>query len=61
MVVCSCVLYLQAAIANEDSVRKELEIVNVDRSTLGRVGGAIAGKYGDSGFAGELYDPDPFC
>lgn len=33
---------------------QEFEIVNVDRSALGRVGGAVARKYGDSGFTGRL-------
>lgn len=45
---------LQACIANASSASKEYEIVNVDRSALGRVGGAIARKYGDSGFTGTL-------
>lgn len=38
----------------EKVVSKTFNIVNVDRSTGGRVAGAIAKKYGDSGFAGEL-------
>lgn len=29
--------------------------MNVDRSALGRVGGAVARKYGDSGFTGRLH------
>lgn len=45
---------LQACISNASSATKEYEIVNVDRSALGRVGGAIARKYGDSGFTGTL-------
>jgi glutamate synthase (ferredoxin) len=45
---------VQACIANSTAVTKEYEIVNVDRSALGRVGGAIARKYGDSGFTGTL-------
>ncbi|GAB4817932.1 hypothetical protein N2152v2_004978, partial [Parachlorella kessleri] len=45
---------VQEAIASEGHVRKEVSIVNVDRSSLGRVGGAIARKYGDSGFAGTV-------
>lgn len=49
---------LQAAIASGGSVSKEFDIINVDRSALGRVGGAIARKYGDSGFAGEAKTSD---
>ncbi len=45
---------IQAAIANEGTVSKEYAIVNVDRAALGRVGGAIAKKYGDNGFAGSV-------
>ncbi|KAL4447262.1 hypothetical protein ABPG77_007295 [Micractinium sp. CCAP 211/92] len=45
---------VQACIANGTTVSKEFEIVNVDRSALGRVGGAVARKYGDSGFTGRL-------
>eukprot|EP00887_Chlorella_sp_A99_P001969 scaffold18.g1969.t1 len=43
-----------AAIANQGTVCREYEIVNVDRSALGRVGGAIARSYGDSGFSGRV-------
>lgn len=45
---------VQAAIVGEGSVSKSYGIVNVDRSALGRVGGAIAKKYGDGGFAGTV-------
>lgn len=45
---------VQAAIAEEKSVSLTLPIVNVDRATCGRVAGAIAKKYGDSGFAGQI-------
>ena len=31
-----------------------MKIFNVDRSVGGRIGGAIAKKYGDTGFAGEI-------
>ncbi len=44
----------QACIANATSVSKDFDIINVDRSSLGRVGGAIAKKYGDQGFTGRL-------
>jgi len=43
---------VRAAIDSEGTVVKEVEIVNVDRSSLARVGGAIAIKYGDNGFKG---------
>lgn len=42
------------AIENEKSVEKKLKIFNVDRSVGGRLGGAIAKKYGDTGFAGDI-------
>jgi len=42
------------AIENEKTVEKKLKIFNVDRSVGGRVSGAIAKKYGDTGFAGEI-------
>jgi glutamate synthase (ferredoxin) len=42
------------AIENEKIVEKKLKIFNVDRSVGGRVSGAIAKKYGDTGFAGEI-------
>eukprot|EP00245_Coleochaete_scutata_P012805 TRINITY_DN501_c2_g4_i1.p1 TRINITY_DN501_c2_g4~~TRINITY_DN501_c2_g4_i1.p1 ORF type:complete len:1642 (-),score=381.86 TRINITY_DN501_c2_g4_i1:1105-6030(-) len=45
---------VQAAIESEKKVAKSYKIVNVDRSTCGRVAGAIAKKYGDTGFAGQL-------
>ena len=35
---------LQACIANSTQLTKAYDIVNVDRSSLGRVGGAIAKK-----------------
>lgn len=43
-----------AAIQNSGTVVKELEIINVDRSSLGRVGGAVAKLHGDSGFTGKV-------
>eukprot|EP00850_Spirogloea_muscicola_P015685 SM000122S25792 [mRNA] locus=s122:403536:415500:+ [translate_table: standard] len=44
---------IAAAIAEEKSAAKTVKILNVDRSTCGRVSGAIAKKYGE-GFAGQL-------
>lgn len=43
---------VQNAIKTEGMVKKSFEIINVDRSALGRVGGAIAKLHGDNGFAG---------
>lgn len=43
-----------AAIESEGTAVAEYEVVNVDRSLLGRVGGAIARRYGDSGFKGTV-------
>ncbi|KAM0863809.1 hypothetical protein ACQ4PT_044345 [Festuca glaucescens] len=42
------------AIENEKEVSKTYPIYNVDRAVCGRVAGAIAKKYGDTGFAGQL-------
>ncbi len=42
------------AIDNQGAVTKEIKIVNTDRSVGGRIAGAIASRYGDSGFEGEL-------
>ncbi|MCO5561596.1 hypothetical protein L7F22_015217 [Adiantum nelumboides] len=41
-------------IAEEKIVQKTVRIFNVDRAVCGRVAGAIAKKYGDTGFAGQL-------
>jgi hypothetical protein len=38
----------------QGSVSKSYDIINVDRSALGRVAGAIAKPYGDNGFKGAL-------
>lgn len=38
----------------QGTVTKSYDIVNVDRAALGRVGGAIAKPYGDSGFKGAI-------
>ena len=45
---------IQLAIEHESSVDKTFEIINTDRSALTRVGGCVASKYGDGGFAGNL-------
>ena len=42
------------AINNRSVVSKEIKIVNTDRSVGARIAGAIASKYGNSGFEGEL-------
>uniref|UniRef100_A0A383V5K3 glutamate synthase (ferredoxin) n=1 Tax=Tetradesmus obliquus TaxID=3088 RepID=A0A383V5K3_TETOB len=45
---------VQDAIRSQGSVSKAYDIVNVDRSALGRVAGAIAKPYGDNGFKGAV-------
>ena len=45
---------VQDAIKNEGSVHRSFKILNTDRATFGRVGGAVAKLHGDSGFAGTL-------
>ena len=45
---------VQDAIKNEGSVHRSFKILNTDRATFGRVGGAVAKLHGDSGFAGSL-------
>jgi len=45
---------VQDAIKNEGSIHRKFKILNTDRATLGRVGGAVAKLHGDSGFAGSL-------
>ena len=47
-------LQIAEAIAEEKKVQKTVRILNVDRAVCGRVAGAIAKKYGDRGFAGQL-------
>ncbi|KAK6942180.1 Glutamate synthase domain, partial [Dillenia turbinata] len=47
-------LEIADAIENEKVVNKSVKIYNVDRAVCGRVAGAIAKKYGDTGFAGQL-------
>ena len=45
---------IQSAIANQGTVAKDWKIINTDRSVGGRISGAIASQYGNSGFAGEI-------
>ncbi|MEL6224246.1 MAG: glutamate synthase large subunit [Cyanobacteria bacterium J06627_8] len=45
---------IQAAIANQGSVSKSLAVVNTDRTIGARLSGAIAKKYGNSGFEGQI-------
>jgi glutamate synthase (ferredoxin) len=40
--------------ALQGSVSKSYDIINVDRSALGRVAGVIAKPYGDNGFKGAV-------
>ena len=44
----------QMLVFMQEIVDKSFDIVNTDRAALGRVGGAIAKRYGDRGFKGEL-------
>lgn len=45
---------IQAAIRNQGSVSKDVEIVNTDRTVGARIAGAIAKQYGDTGFEGQI-------
>ncbi len=45
---------IQAAINNQGIATKSYNVVNTDRSIGGRISGAIAAKYGDSAFEGQL-------
>jgi glutamate synthase (ferredoxin) len=45
---------IQAAITNQSSVTKNIKIVNTDRTVGARLAGAIAAKYGDNGFGGQI-------
>ena len=47
-------LEIADAINNQARVTKEIQIVNTDRSVGARIAGAIASKYGNSGFEGQL-------
>ncbi len=43
-----------AAIDNQTSVTKSFKVVNTDRTVGARLAGAIAAKYGNTGFAGQI-------
>jgi glutamate synthase (ferredoxin) len=45
---------IQAAIGNHGTVSKTLPVVNTDRTVGARLTGAIAHKYGDDGFKGQI-------
>ena len=45
---------IKNAIANQEQVTKKVTIINTDRSVGGRISGAIASKYGNSGFEGKI-------
>lgn len=45
---------IQAAIQNQSSVTKSFVLVNTDRTVGARLAGAIAAKYGNDGFEGEI-------
>lgn len=45
---------IQAAIAQQGTVSKTFNVINTDRTVGARVSGAIAEKYGNSGFEGHL-------
>ncbi|OUL32513.1 glutamate synthase large subunit [Nostoc sp. T09] len=46
---------IQAAISHQSTIAKTLKIVNTDRTVGARLAGAIASKYGDNGFAGQIH------
>jgi glutamate synthase (ferredoxin) len=45
---------INSAIANQGKITKDITIINTDRSVGARISGAIASKYGNNGFAGEI-------
>ena len=45
---------IQGAIANHGTATKTMKVVNTDRTVGTRVAGAIAKRYGDNGFEGQL-------
>lgn len=45
---------VKEAIESEGTVQRSYNIVNTDRATLGRLGGAVAKLHGDTGFAGTV-------
>jgi glutamate synthase (ferredoxin) len=46
---------VMAAIEGQGTAARSYEIINTDRSALARVSGAIAKRYGDSGFGGAFF------
>lgn len=45
---------IQAAIRNHASVEKTIPLVNTDRTVAARLAGAIAQRYGNTGFEGQI-------
>ncbi|BAZ90291.1 glutamate synthase [Raphidiopsis curvata NIES-932] len=45
---------IQTTITNQATVTKTYKVVNTDRTVGSRLAGAIASKYGDSGFEGQI-------
>jgi glutamate synthase (ferredoxin) len=45
---------IQAAIRDQGSVNHSVDVVNTDRTVGARLAGAIAKKYGDTGFEGQI-------
>ncbi|MGG6293184.1 glutamate synthase large subunit [Leptolyngbya sp. AN02str] len=45
---------IQAAIAQQSTVTKQVSVCNTDRTVGARLAGAIAKQYGDNGFAGHI-------
>ncbi len=45
---------VQAAIQNQTSVTKDVDVINTDRTIGARLAGAIAKQYGNSGFGGQI-------
>jgi glutamate synthase (ferredoxin) len=45
---------IQAAIQHQSSVTRSLTVINTDRTIGGRIAGAIASQYGNSGFSGQI-------
>lgn len=45
---------IQAAIRNQGAVTQDLAILNTDRTVGARLAGAIAKRYGDTGFEGQI-------
>ena len=45
---------IQAAIQNQGSITKDIDIVNTDRTMGARIAGKIASQYGNTGFEGSI-------